>query len=668
MWFLKVLRMLFITLDWAVYNLASLLYELFVMISETGIFRTEAMRTFANRLYFFLGLIMIFKVSISIIQYIMNPDAVKDAKLGAGKLLKNIIVILLGIVLVPYVFEMAFSLQRIVLKDNVLGNLILGLKYSGNEGEDAVKTAGNMMAFSTFTAFFHPDGTLSDIGETCETNPVENGQIIGDCGQLGDALGGAKDQFIEAYDKKQMGKLYKMDIYNATMSVDGEDVFVFTYSYLVTTIAGGFLCYLLLIFCIDIAVRSVKLGFLQLIAPIPLIAKIDPKKGDDVFNKWVKECVSTYLNLFIRLAALFFAIFIISLVGDGMFNVVTGDDVHNPFVFVFIIFGVLLFAKDLPKLIEQITGIKMSGDGLNLKKKVGGVPLLGGAALAAGGFAGRSAANLARGVGGAAGAVGKLGANKFKNSKAGQWLGSNDRWYSKAGTAMDDRIKAARQRAAAIGNKLNEKTGGALAAAGGAFGKSMKEIGRDAKQTGNAMLNSTVGGFGLGGIKQRIADRKSAIEANDAVRERAKSKLEQSEEYAKRKMNLERLSRAAEQAQSAGKITDSSGRTETDQEFNDRITAMYDSLAKEQTSFEKWHNVDGVNEYIDSKGAKFYGGKEDDEIASRIDNRDSVWSSIGYSVPKTAKEQDDMATNMKRENRADSTTVAQRESAGTGKK
>ncbi len=386
MWFLKVLRMLFITLDWAVYNLASLLYELFVMISETGIFRTEAMRTFANRLYFFLGLIMIFKVSISIIQYIMNPDAVKDAKLGAGKLLKNIIVILLGIVLVPYVFEMAFSLQRIVLKDNVLGNLILGLKYSGNEGEDAVKTAGNMMAFSTFTAFFHPDGTLSDIGETCETNPVENGQIIGDCGQLGDALGGAKDQFIEAYDKKQMGKLYNMDIYNATMSVDGEDVFVFTYSYLVTTIAGGFLCYLLLIFCIDIAVRSVKLGFLQLIAPIPLIAKIDPKKGDDVFNKWVKECVSTYLNLFIRLAALFFAIFIISLVGDGMFNVVTGDDVHNPFVFVFIIFGVLLFAKDLPKLIEQITGIKMSGDGLSLSKRmlgaadmVGKTPFLGNA-------------------------------------------------------------------------------------------------------------------------------------------------------------------------------------------------------------------------------------------------------------------------------------------------
>jgi hypothetical protein len=32
----------------------------------------------------------------------------------------------------------------------------------------------------------------------------------------------------------------------------------------------------------DVAVRSIKLAFLQLIAPIPLIAKIDPKKGDEV--------------------------------------------------------------------------------------------------------------------------------------------------------------------------------------------------------------------------------------------------------------------------------------------------------------------------------------------------------------------------------------------------
>ena len=72
--------------------------------------------------------------------------------------------------------------------------------------------------------------------------------------------------------------------------------------------------YIAVSFCFDMAVRAVKLGFLQLIAPIPLIAKVDPKKGDEVFNKWVKECTSTYLNLFVRLVAIYFALYILFLV------------------------------------------------------------------------------------------------------------------------------------------------------------------------------------------------------------------------------------------------------------------------------------------------------------------------------------------------------------------
>ena len=99
---------------------------------------------------------------------------------------------------------------------------------------------------------------------------------------------------------------------NATVKTeDGDEVFVFSYMYVVATAAGAFLCYILLLFCFDIAIRSVKLGFLQLIAPIPLISKIDPKKGDEVFSKWVKECTSTYALLFIRLLAIYFAIYMI---------------------------------------------------------------------------------------------------------------------------------------------------------------------------------------------------------------------------------------------------------------------------------------------------------------------------------------------------------------------
>lgn len=378
-------------LDMAVYQCIDWFYQLFMMLAETGIFRSGDIRNFADRMYFFLGLIMIFKVSISIIQYIMNPDSVKDNKVGAPKLLKNVVIILIGIVLIPYVFEAAYSLQRIVLRDNVIGSLILGMNYS--EGEDTksyIDNAGNRMAFSTLTAFLHYDTNY--ISEDCSNNPFDfdaSGNAIISSACTNDANHTAIDEFMksngglrykESHEEQNMLKLLNGNVYNYTIKFNDEDEFLFSYSIFITTLAGGFLAYILLLFCFDIAVRSVKLGFLQLIAPIPLIAKIDPKKGDEVFNKWVKECISTYLMLFIRLVAIYFAIFIISIIGNGMFNVVDPTKKwNNPFVFVFIIFGTLLFVKDLPKLIETITGMKL-GDGkgaLNLAKKIGGVPLAG---------------------------------------------------------------------------------------------------------------------------------------------------------------------------------------------------------------------------------------------------------------------------------------------------
>ena len=180
-----------------------------------------------------------------------------------------------------------------------------------------------------------------------------------------------------------------------------------SYQPLISTLAGGFICWILVMFCFDVAVRSVKLGFLRMIAPIPIISRIDPKKGMDTFNKWVKSCTSTYLDLFIRLLAIYFAVFVISLVGDMNFvDASTGlpADV-NAFVKIFIIMGALLFAKQLPQLIEELTGMKMSGKfTLDPRKKLGEVPLVGGAAAAgltmAGGAAlalGRGAANMAGG-------------------------------------------------------------------------------------------------------------------------------------------------------------------------------------------------------------------------------------------------------------------------------
>ena len=65
-----------------------------------------------------------------------------------------------------------------------------------------------------------------------------------------------------------------------------------------------------------------------------------------------------------------------------MFNIVDPNaEWNNPLVYVFIIFGTLLFVKDLPKLLETITGMKLGdGKGFGIRNKVGQTPLIGGLA------------------------------------------------------------------------------------------------------------------------------------------------------------------------------------------------------------------------------------------------------------------------------------------------
>ena len=112
-------------------------------------------------------------------------------------------------------------------------------------------------------------------------------------------------------------------------------------------------------FCVEIAIRSVKLAVLRLIAPIPIISYMDPKGSkDSAFNSWVKTLTSTYLDLFIRLAAVYFAIFLIQ---DMITNGVVinhGHGVIGAISLILIWIGIFVFAKQAPKFIKDVLGLK----------------------------------------------------------------------------------------------------------------------------------------------------------------------------------------------------------------------------------------------------------------------------------------------------------------------
>lgn len=373
-YFKKIFITMFCFIDRAIYWFVEKLYELFILISEAGIFSQATIQEFATRIYVFLGLIMIFQVSISLVNYIINPSTFDDKTIGGAALIKNAAISLVGIVLVPYVFEAAYSLQRIVLKENVIGNLILGVKTwdSQEEAESYVAYGGRKMAFTTFSSFvtFNPEVASS----TCINEPVlyPSYEFNNDaCGSIGSIPfdGEVKDedgneittvgQYMSyVYKTAEVKKFANPELLVLEFKSTEGNYELFDYSFVISSVGGAFLIYILFKFCLDVAVRSVKLGFLQLIAPIPLMMRIDPRKGKQKFNKWVGECAKTFCDVFVRLAAIYFAIFIISAITtDGVQNVAgSANNVQTVLVKVGIIFGALMFAQQIPLLLADIIG------------------------------------------------------------------------------------------------------------------------------------------------------------------------------------------------------------------------------------------------------------------------------------------------------------------------
>jgi hypothetical protein len=122
---------------------------------------------------------------------------------------------------------------------------------------------------------------------------------------------------------------------------------------------------MLIIMCIDVAVRSIKLAFYELIAPIPIISYIGPKDGKEtMLNKWFSQVLKTYADLFTRIAGLELAVFFIDTMLENETLFKSGDI----FVELFLILGALTFAKKLPDILKDL-GVKFEGGTFNLKKK-----------------------------------------------------------------------------------------------------------------------------------------------------------------------------------------------------------------------------------------------------------------------------------------------------------
>ncbi len=381
-WFENILQSIFYWLDKIVYGFIQDLYNLFFQISNVSLLSDTTVANFAQRIYVIIGVFMLFKVAISLITMLVSPDSMSK---GGPTLIKRIVVALALLVLTPNIFTLGYSIQSYIIQDNVLGNLILGSASDTENVEQAYVDGGQIIALQVFKGFFHPKSTADNSVE------IKTPEDCVDATEDDEACIYATAKTIEDF-----GDIIGSDNYS--------------YSFFISTIAGGFVAWMILMYCFDLAVRAVKLSFLQLIAPVPILANIEESKGSSIFKNWVSQSVSCFLSIFIRLITIYFIIFVISeLVGVNGLGYYTFDAELGEFVYMsgysnwllsaFVIIGLLLFAKQVPQLIEDITGIKsekafsagkMGMFGAALAGGVGGA-IVGGAANLGNYMAGRRA-------------------------------------------------------------------------------------------------------------------------------------------------------------------------------------------------------------------------------------------------------------------------------------
>ena len=362
-WFMDGVRSLFATIDRAVFTLISIVYEILLQISKISIFGQNEIESFATKVYSLLGLIMLFKVTFSFITYMVNPDQMNDKAKGVQKIIINVILVLVMIIITPTAFSKLYEVQTAILQDQLIPNFFLGnngdsgtekiYKISDKCSEEAVASSdGDFISILIFRPFFQVE-SISDLTDDQLSSYCSIGTSVANTGTV--------------------SKYLNANIYNSAPSF-WNGTYIIDYKFFISTIVGIVVLLILVSFCFDIAVRTLKLGFLQIIAPVPIISYVDPNSGKNgMFTKWLKEVGKTWASLFVRLAAIFFAVYIIGLiVGQETLQTIDGTSIGYRFwVDLFLIIGALIFAKKLPKLLEDILGFKFDSTlQLNPMKKI----------------------------------------------------------------------------------------------------------------------------------------------------------------------------------------------------------------------------------------------------------------------------------------------------------
>ena len=430
-WLSDILNRVCLWIDGLIYYFVALIYKVFYLVSKANLFGDSELKVITDRVFVVLGVAMLFVFAYNILILITNPDNIggKDDK-SLSSLAKNMIISIVLLTLLPTIFNYMQRIQNGVIESNVIGNMILG-GWTDGDADYSISEAGTNTALTILGAFFHPivDGEAVDVN-WCSRALYEGTQGPDDvCGEY-------VASYLQAEETSRIRALTSNDVLIGWIYDDKME-----YLAILSWIAGYYAIKLFLSFAMDVGVRVARLGLLQLMAPIPVVLRITKPKGG-VFDRWYKEVAKEYFGIFVRLAVIFFTMYVITLIPgvisgifNGGFTSVGGGLVGNGFGIVqilstaILILGVLQFAKDAPGMIKDLFNMAQFNIKTGIKNKIGENEyamrgMTGGAAMTRGIFQGSKKGGFGGGVHGA-----------FSGAKQGWKTGGKIKDVSKIGQA-----------------------------------------------------------------------------------------------------------------------------------------------------------------------------------------------------------------------------------------
>ena len=407
-------------LDKIFFGLLVVVFQIFFNVASAELFTGESILKFVGRVQLILGVFTMFQLAMSILKGIVNPDQFFSKDKGFSNVITKVVIALFLLALIMPIsipgakneyekqvnnngilFGTLYSLQHRLLSNNTLGRLILGSDNSSStfmgDDESELESASNIFASTILKTFIKIN--LVEEKDRTHVDGKTDDQISSNwvCPDMND--------YVDVYKQDDVDPDALLNLVGDTCGSDdrgafaetvsmamGSDHYKFTYSPFISTIVAGIFAFILLGFCVDVAIRAVKLSVLRIIAPVPILSYMNPSGGKDgSLNSWIKTLTSTYLDLFIRLAVVYFAIFLImDIISEGI--VINIGFTENPLIggvsTVLIFLGIFFFAKEAPKFFKDMLGLK--GD----SSMFGGI----GKALGIGAAAGGIIGSIANGV------------------------------------------------------------------------------------------------------------------------------------------------------------------------------------------------------------------------------------------------------------------------------